>query len=445
MTQSNPDIREVTPAIVAGMRAGLRERADIVLDGGHDATLLAFGSGKAASTVVLTKVRSSLAFVPALACRDRAATRGRPAELPTERWEEAELESEGFDRRYLLLALEGQDAGLLRELFSPSLIAWLERNPPPGFGFELNEGFLAISLPGHPEPNDRARLIALAADVATRIEAEMAEEGGVSLDVFSEGQELRDLDRALEDIGSAENPESVQAAVAAAKRRAGSKPATLLRALVWAAIAGAIAAATAVLVHPLAGALVAFVLVPLSLWLGWMVSRAAYRWGTISVSRAGLELWTRGYAATRGLEAENRWRFHATHRSLPVPGFADHVLAGTLPGSQGIRGRLLFLGDAAELRVSGQEMAFTAERPLASSALMVQSDAELAAGAADELELPEDYTVEIAGRDVLVWRPVQGNMLRTSAGTDRFCERAARVAREVLARDGPNGHVQVEP
>ena len=433
MTESpNPGIREVTPAVVAGMRAGLREHADVVLDGRHEAKLLEFGSGATARTVVLTRVRSSLAFVPALVCRDRAETPDRPAELPTERWEETSLESDAFNRRYRLLALAGQDPGLLRELFSPSLIAWLERDPPSGFGFELNEGFLAISLPGHHEGAARDRLVALAAEVASRIEAEMAEEGGISLDVFSEERELRELEQAVEDIGPVGEPESVQAALDAAKRRAGAKPATLVRALGWGAAAGAIAAGVAILVNPVAGALVALVLVPLAIWLGWMVSRAAYRWGTISVSRAGLEIWTRGYARSRGLDLEDRWRFHGTHRSLPVPGFADHVLAGMLPKSEGAHGRLLFLGDAAELRVSGQEMAFASERPLASSALMVQAEGELPAEAVDRVELPDDYRVEIAGNDLLVWRPVQGNMLRTSAGTDRFCERAARVARDVL-------------
>jgi hypothetical protein len=426
------DVRQVTPALIAGATAGLRRRKDRELSPGLEGTLFEFGDGRQASTVLLTRVRTSIAFIPALVCRDRAATPGRPAELPTERWEETTLESEAFNRRYRLLTLAGQDPGLLRELFSPSLIAWLEREPPEGFGLELNEGFLAITMPRHLGSDEGDRLAALAAEVARRIEAEIDEEGGVSLDTFDEAAELRDLERAIEEIGADARPDSVQEGLAAAKARAGAKPSTFGRALIWGAVAAGIAAALGAIVHPAAGGLFAIVFVPLALWLGWMVSRAAYRWGTISVSRAGLELWTRGYAASRGLEVEDRWRFHGTHRELPMPGFADHVLAGELPGEPGLSGRLLLLGDAAELRASGQEMAFTSDRLLAATAIFIEAGEDLSPDFARRAELPEEYRLEIQGPRLLIWRPVQGNMLRTSAGTDRFCERATAAARRGL-------------
>jgi len=114
-----------------------------------------------------------------------------------------------------------------------------------------------------------------------------------------------------------------------------------------------------------------------------------------------------------------------------MPGFCDHVLAGTVPGSGGISGQVLFLGDAAEMRATGQEIAFVSDRPLAASAILVEAADDLRGPAAD-LDVPEEYRVEINGRQVLVWRPVQGNLLRTSAGADRFCERAATVARGAL-------------
>ncbi len=287
--------------MIAGVAAGLRSREDRELSSGLQGTLFEFGDGRQASTVLLTRVRTTIAFIPALACRDRATTPGRPAELPTERWEETPLESDAFNRRYRLLTLAGQDPGLLRELFSPSLIAWLEREPPDGFGLELNEGFLAITMPRHLDASERDGFASLAGEVARRVEAEIDEEGGVSSDVFDEAAELRDLDRAVEDVGADARPDSVQEGLAAAKARAGAKPATILRALIWGAVAAAIAAALGAIVHPAAGGLFAIVFVPLALWLGWMVSRAAYRWGTISVSRVGLEIWTRGYAESRGL------------------------------------------------------------------------------------------------------------------------------------------------
>ena len=196
------------------------------------ATLFEFGEGGAPRQFVLTRVRSSVAFIPALACRDRATTAGRPAELPAERWEETDLESGAFNRRYLLLSLAGQDPGLLRELFSPSLIAWLERDPPSGFSFELNEGYLTVALPGRLDGGRaRAGSSRWRATCSARIGAEIAEEGAASLDVFEEPEEIRGIERGLADVGFDAPPESVQEAIAAAKACAGRKPASLLRAL----------------------------------------------------------------------------------------------------------------------------------------------------------------------------------------------------------------------
>ena len=432
---SSGDIRQVTPALVAGVGAGLKDRTDGELVPNLEGSIFTFGSATNGSTVLLTRVRASSAFVPALVCRDRAATRGRPAELPAERWEETELESAGFNRRYRLMTLAGQDPGLLRELFSPSLIAWLEREPPPGFSVELNEGFLTVALPGHLEGEERERMIVLAAELSSRIASEIAEEEGESLDVFDEAGEIRDVERGIAEVDYSEPPESVQAAIAAAKARAGRKPATLLKAVWWGVVGGGVAGGAAVaFAGPVAGAVAAVVVALPAAYLGWLIGRASYRWGAAgSVERVGLEAWTRGYAAARGLELEDRWRFHGLHKDLPMPGFADHVLAGSIPNGAGIHGRLLFVGDAAELRATGQEIAFVSGRPLASSALIVEADRDLSPESGD-VSLPDEYRVEISGRQVLVWRPVQGNLLRTSEGSDRFCERASAVASEVLSQ-----------
>ena len=44
--------------------------------------------------------------------------------------------------------LSGQDAGWIRELFSPALIDWLVEEAPEGLYFELNEGWLCVLLAG---------------------------------------------------------------------------------------------------------------------------------------------------------------------------------------------------------------------------------------------------------------------------------------------------------
>ncbi len=419
---------------MAGVAAGLHDREDGEVAPGVDGSVFGFGRGDRAFTVLLTRVHASVAFIPALVCRDRASTNGRPAELPAERWEETALESDAFNRRYLLLSLAGQDAGLLRELFSPSLIAWLEREPPAGFSFELNEGFLTVALPGRLEGEERSRFLALASEVSRRLDAEIAEEGELSLDVFDEADELRDLETGLAEVAYDDPPETVQAAISKAKIRASRKPAVLLKALLWAAVGGGVAGAAGLAFGgPVLAAVAGIAIGVPALYLGWLVGRAAYRWGKAgSVSRVGLEGWTRGYAQSRGMTLEDRWRFHGRHKDLPMPGFADHVLSGAIPGVPDLHGRLLFLGDAAELRATGQEIAFVTDRPLASTALLVEIDRDLPAAPA--VELPDEYRLEVHGGQILVWRPVQGNLLRTSAGTDRFCEQAGGVVAEVRSK-----------
>ena len=430
------DLRPLTPALAAAAAAGVRLRASGSIAPGLEGQLIAAGDDRRATTLILTSVRGSTAFMPALVCRDRASGGGRrPAELPAERWEGTELESVGFNRRYALMTLTGQDAGLVRELFSPRLIAWLERDPPPGFSFELNEGSLTVAMPGRLEGEELAGFCDLAAQVTARIQAEIDEEGELDPDIFDESQKLRAIERGMEEVRWNEPPASVGEAIARYRRVASRKPPVLLTALMWAAITGGIVTVlVALVVHPILGLLAGAIVAPVGFLLGRLVAASRYRWGgTASSSRVGLEAFARGYAESRDLELENRWRFHAAHRDLAVPGFADHVFAGELPGTDGLVGRFLMLGDAAEMRALGTEIAYTSDRPLASSALLVDAGRDLPADAAAAVELPEGYRLEVSGRELLVWRPISGNLLRTAAGSDRFCANAGAVLRKALA------------
>lgn len=58
---------------------------------------------------------------------------------------------------------------------------------------------------------------------------------------------------------------------------------------------------------------------------------------------------------------------------------------------------------------------------------MVRLAAELGDHAPQDAELPEDYQLEARGRDVMVWRPIQGNLIRTAEGSDNFCRKASEV------------------
>jgi hypothetical protein len=87
-------------------------------------------------------------------------------------------------------------------------------------------------------------------------------------------------------------------------------------------------------------------------------------------------------------------------------------------------------GNAPEMRSRGEEMAWTADRPLAASGLMVRlptAPNETAASA----DVPEEYHLEVRDRDVLVWHPILGNLLRTAEGSDRFCAKAGQVIQEL--------------
>jgi hypothetical protein len=233
-------------------------------------------------------------------------------------------------------------------------------------------------------------------------------------------------------VSFSEPPESVQDAIGAYRNIASDRPYVLLSSLFWAVLIAGIVGGLIALVSPLV-ALVAGLVIAVAVFpIARLVHASRYRWGTASVSRVGYEAWVREYARERQLELRNRWRFHADHRHLPLPGFADHVLAGPLPGSS-VEALTISFGDAPEMRSKGEEIVYIADRPLASNAVIVRLDAPPSSAALAKVKLPEEYRVEFAGGDLLVYRPIQGNLLKTSAGTDAFRERAAGVIERILA------------
>ncbi len=92
------ELRALTPALERGS------------EGGDDVA-----EGRRAEGVDGTMVPEIVAFVRALACRDRSAMGGAElAELPAERWRRAEFESADFNRRYQLFTLLGEDTTFAR-------------------------------------------------------------------------------------------------------------------------------------------------------------------------------------------------------------------------------------------------------------------------------------------------------------------------------------------
>jgi hypothetical protein len=433
-------VRALTPALLTGDGGAVTSLVAGELAPGLEGRLFDHLFAKAASrresAIVLTEVPESAAFVPALVCRDRAAMGGAdPAQLPAERWTETTLESERFDRRYRLLTLAGQDPGWVRELFSPRLIAWLAEEAPAGLTFELNEGHLVVAVPGPLEDAGQVeRLCAAAGELASRIRAEAGEEE-LDPDLFDESVELAAIEKAMAKVTFERPPASVQSAIAAYRRVAARTPSVLLNSAFWALAAGGIFG----LVVGLAGGLAALVGLAAGLFIAVaifgiarLVYSSRYRWGTASVSRVGLEAFVREYARARKLQLRDRWRFHAEHRHLPLPGFADHVLAGEIPNA-GVPGLFVLFGDAAELRSEGAEIAYTADRPLASNAIVVRLERPPSAERLARAKLPEDYRADVSGNDLIVFRSISGNLARTAAGSDRFRERAGEVLKGLAA------------
>jgi hypothetical protein len=398
------------------------------LDGILSEHVFADGTKRTESTIVLTEVPETVAYVPALVCRDRQTLGATPAQLPAERWAETDLESAAFNKRYRLLTLAGQDAGWVRELFSPELIAWLAVEAPAGLSFELNEGHLVVAVPG-PLAGDGAleRLLAAATEVRDRIRREALEEEAEP-DLFDESAEVAAVVETMKVVEWKNPPTGVQAAVVQYALAARWKPRVLINAAFLGAILGGIALAViALLGSVLFGLAVGLIFFVLGFTLGRWYASHRYRWGDVSVQRVALEAWVRGYAKSRRLQLVDRWRWHSDHRSLPLPGFADHVLAGEIAPDTGIDGWFAMLGDAAEMRSAGQEIAYISDRPLASSALVVRFEAAPSDEALAAVKLPDNYRIEHAGNEVVVWLPVQGNLVRTSKGSDSFRKKAGAV------------------
>lgn len=425
-------VRELTPLLVRGAGGSTEVLAEGELAPGLEGTLchhtFAGGERGRLSTVVLTAVPEGVAFARALACRDRGELERAPAQLPAERWQPVELESAAFERRYRLLALRGQDPVYVRELFAPALIDWLAHQVPAGFSFELNDGHLAVALPGHlPRGEETDRLCALAAEVTQRIRAEAREEGEDG-NLFDEAELRAAIEAGLAQVGLDSPPTSVAAAIAACRAAARRSNRVLFSGLLWGVAAlVSFGGLGAVLAGPVAAALLGLPAGLAAFAVGRTIAAWRHRWGPVSTSRLGLEAFVRGYAESRSLRPGDRWRFHARHRGLPLPGTASHVLDGPLP-ERGIEASFALLADDAEMRSHGSEIAYTSERPLAALAIV----AELTPEAIGRLRPPEGLRLETEGATVALWRPYRGNLLFTAADLDRFRDEAGAAIAAAL-------------
>jgi hypothetical protein len=90
-----------------------------------------------------------------------------------------ELESTRFNEVYDLRRSDEQSEAVVRELFSPSLVAWLAENPLRP-GFELCAGTVCVFVPGHEDSAGRFILLMEAArEIARRVGRQIEEDNRV--------------------------------------------------------------------------------------------------------------------------------------------------------------------------------------------------------------------------------------------------------------------------
>ena len=178
------------------------------------------------------------------------------------------FESTELDRRYIVEVAEGQDHAWLRQLFPPSFIDWLAASTPVDFGFRLDNGVFTCECPQYRGQH--------------RADGEVDEE---HLDLLAgaggrAGSRIRDEVVEEADVSwGGTNPDSGAAHNARAKRGLGGR------------------------------------------LINMLVNLAE-----------GTDASVQEFGKRHGMETKDAAEFHANHIRLPMPGTADDVLIGTLPG-----------------------------------------------------------------------------------------------------------------
>src|SRR5262245_41253940 len=98
-------------------------------------------------TVVVAELPESQGRIPALYCQRRFGFRFLDgAEDVFRKNKRIELESERLDSRCEIFADPSSDDNWLRQLFSPTFVAFLAEDTPEGFAFEVEGGLLCVNI-----------------------------------------------------------------------------------------------------------------------------------------------------------------------------------------------------------------------------------------------------------------------------------------------------------
>ena len=289
-------------------------------------------------TATVLRVPESMGFAPYLGSTGSVGTGGAPTKT-------VKLAGGGSRR-----VADGVSAPWRAELLSPAFSDWLARSPD-GFEWELAEGIVCASVPGHRAgETELTRLCADAAHIATVIREECLEEVDSGQAPRSAARPKRKADQQLVDAILARTtfehpPADVEAARPQFRRLVVRHPSTYFISLFMTLaimlgvniIGGGIFGLLLNLPNP-GRAVLIFELCLFGI-IGFFVLRSQINGTSRSLAVEGF--W-REYARTRGLRSEDPSSFAATHAKADLPGAPKRVLSGPLGG---LEGSLLITGD----------------------------------------------------------------------------------------------------
>ena len=339
--------------------------------------------------VAVCGIPESIGFAPRLFClaKGAGATKGVPEDSFQEPEREVSLDSGSLADRFDISVASDVADNWIRQLFSPSFIGWLSAELPKGMSFQLTDGALCVYMKGTASTEERLeRLRQATVAIATRIREECREEAGMDDAAHAAiGRSRYDalVDRKVAEIAWPEPPADAAAAIAAYRAVARK----MVRPYLAGLASGVVAAVAIVLslgIDPRFDVVVGVV--------GGIVSGVTVTRQQIGdrARRFGLESFAREYAKSRGLRTVEARSFQARHMTMTIPGVAEQVLAGILPG--GLDGELALCRDKSRRRQ------------------------------------PADHLVAVSGGRLVLAERSSARERRSARELDEFCRKAAGAA-----------------
>jgi hypothetical protein len=323
-------------------------------------------------TIMIGRMPETVGYVPILCMRPKSIDSGLYYWGGDQRPRASqEFESAELSRRFVIDIAREQGQNWIWQLFSPALIDWLAHETPPDFGFKLETGVFSCEVPQWRGQH--------------RADGEVDPE---HLDLLAQsGGKVagRIRDEVLEEVGtgSASSPDSAEAY------------ANWVSAPSHGRIVGALMKLTG----------------------GDKPDESVRLWGE-----------------KHGLEPESPATFHARHITLPLPGAANDVVSGALPGSQ-LRGSVAWIAFSSPVDMEQNYVAVAAELggrlPTAwvdaGEAAVPGFGAEIP-GAALEAARSGGYGIATAGGSACVYiRSTQPGSYPSGAEVDAFLPRAVEI------------------